>query len=54
MKNPSGDTALHIALKQEQLEMFKILSEIKSIDFEVTDDNDETVEDIASRYICVM
>ena len=50
-KNPAGETPLMICLKQDQLTMFKILSEFPSIDFTIPDESGKTLKDHA-RFLC--
>ena len=44
-KNSSGDPLMMTVLKNDSFEMFKILSTISSIDWDLTNAEDETVED---------
>ena len=46
-RDSAGDSVILSALKQDLFNIFKTLSSATNIDFEVTDTNGQTVEDLA-------
>ena len=48
-KNKDGDPLIFTALKNNDLELFKILSTIPTVNWEITDNADDTVEDVARQ-----
>ena len=48
-KNKDGDPLIFTALKNNDLELFKILSTIPTVNWEITNNADDTLEDVARQ-----